>query len=196
MPDTKLILASTSAIRQMLLKNAGVDFTCQSPKANEDEYKLHNRNLSPQVLALALADLKATSIETPNALVIGADQTLSCNGVLFNKTKSLTEAKICLQTLRSQTHTLHSAISMSLAGVTLFSTVDSAHLTMRNFSDGFLEDYLNNCGPDILNSVGCYQLENSGAQLFEKIEGDYFTILGFPLLPCLAFLRQMKFLKT
>ena len=196
MPALELILASTSTIRQQLLKNAGIAFTCQSPTVDEDDYKSKNNSLTPQELVLALAHLKAKSIKHPNALVIGADQTLSCNGVLFNKAKTLAEAKTCLQKLRGQSHTLHSAISIFQAGQTLFSSVDCAELTMRNFSDEFLEDYVIACGPDILHSVGCYQLENQGVQLFEKIEGDYFTILGFPLLPYLAFLRQMQFLKT
>ena len=196
MTHSKLILASTSTIRQLLLSNAGLAFTCQSSSVDEDEYKSKHDSLKPEELALTLADLKAKSINAPNAIVIGADQTLSCNGRLFNKAKTLIEAKSCLQSLRGQTHTLHSAISISQSGRTLFSTVDSAHLKMRNFSDEFLEDYLKTCGPEILTSVGCYQFEQQGAQLFDRIEGDYFTILGFPLLSCLAFLRQMKFLKT
>lgn len=196
MPALELILASTSTIRQQLLKNAGIAFTCQSPSVDEGDYKSKNSSLNPQELALALASLKAKSIKQLNALIIGADQTLSCDGVLFDKVKTLEEAKTCLQKLRGRTHTLNSAISISHVGITLFSSVDSAELTMRNFSDDFLEDYLSACGPEILHSVGCYQLEKQGAQLFEKISGDYFTILGFPLLPCLAFLRQMQFLKA
>lgn len=194
MPAPEIILASTSAIRQQLLKNAGVVFSCQSPAVDEEEYKLKHCCLNPQELAVALAELKAKSIKSPNTIIIGADQTLSCNGRLFNKANTLEEAKTYLQALRGETHQLHSAISINLAGETQFSTVDSAHLTMRNFSDHFLDNYIASSGKEILSSVGCYQLEKQGAQLFEKIEGDYFTILGFPLLPCLAFLRQMKLL--
>ena len=195
MLQPELILASTSAIRQLLLKNAGVVFTCQSSKVDEDEFKSKHHNLKPQDLAIALADLKAKSIKDSTAFIVGADQTLSCNGEPFDKAHTMAEAKICLQTLRGQTHTLHSALSIIQAGKTLYTKIDSAHLTMRNFSDEFLDDYMSVCGSEILHSVGCYQFEKQGAQLFEKVEGDYFTILGFPLLPCLAFLRQMKFLK-
>lgn len=196
MPKLEIILASTSAIRLQLLQNAGLAITCQTPMIDEEQYKTKNNMLNPKDLALGLANLKAESIITPDAIVIGADQTLSCDELLYNKAKNFTEAKTCLQTLRGKTHTLYSAISICRAGERLFTAVDSAQLTMWNFSDSFLNDYIHACGTDILHSVGCYQLEKQGSQLFEKIEGDYFTILGFPLLPCLAFLRQMKFLKS
>ncbi len=191
-----LILASTSAIRQQLLKNAGLIFTCQIPTIDEEQFKTENNHLSPQNLALALAKAKAASLHSTSDIIIGADQTLSCNGQLYTKARTLDEAKHQLQSLRGQTHTLHSAIAISQAGQILFSSVDSAHLTMRHFSGGFLETYLQDCGAEILHAVGCYQFEKHGAQLFDKIEGDYFTILGLPLLQCLAFLRQIKFLGT
>ena len=196
MPPIKIILASTSAIRQQLLKNAGITFTCQNPMADENDYKSKNPSLSSQNLALGLAGFKAKSIKVPDAIIIGADQTLSCKGQLFSKAQTLTEAKACLLALRGQTHMLHSAISIFRDGEFFASVVDSAKLTMRNFSEEFLDEYLKASGTDLLYSVGCYQLEKQGPQLFEKIEGDYFTILGFPLLQCLAILRQMKVLKS
>ncbi len=194
MSSPNIILASTSKIRSTILLNAGLSITCQKPALDEECAKAKLVNLSAKNLALALAELKALSTKIPNAIVIGADQTLSCNNIIFHKPESLSAARSQLNELRGQIHTLHSALVCAKNGSIIWSTCEEANLTMREFSDSFLETYLNTFSDDTINSVGSYQLEKQGVQLFEKIEGDYFTILGLPLLPLLAFLRDSGFL--
>jgi septum formation protein len=189
MQHPSIILASTSPIRSSILLNAGIMFSCQPPNLDEKTAKLKLTEHSPKNLALHLAELKALSISKPNTLIIGADQTLSCEQVIFNKPKTQSSARSQLIALRGKTHTLHSALACAENGKIIWKICDEAHLTMRSFSDSFLESYIYDCGDDILSSVGSYQLEKQGVQLFEKLEGDYFTILGLPLLPLLTFLR-------
>lgn len=189
MSPPNIILASTSKIRSTILINAGLSIRCQPPNLDEPAAKNKLGEISPKNLAMALAELKALSISNTNALVLGMDQILSCNQTVFNKPRSITEARAQLIALRGKTHTLYSAIACAQNGKIIWSICDDAHLTMRDFSDLFLQCYINACGDDILSAVGCYQVERQGMQLFEKIEGDYFTILGLPLLPLLAFLR-------
>jgi nucleoside triphosphate pyrophosphatase len=129
----------------------------------------------------------------PGQLVLGADQTLARGATRFSKPKDREGAAEQLRSLRGRTHELHSALALVRDGKVLFDCVDSAKLTMRDFSDRFLNEYLEMAGNAALTSVGGYQLEGIGIQLFERIEGDYFTILGLPLLPLLAFLRQNGF---
>ena len=129
----------------------------------------------------------------PGRLVLGADQTLARGATLFGKPANRAEAAAQLRSLRGRTHELHSALALVRDGQALFECVDSARLTMRDISDRFLDDYLDMAGDTALASVGGYQLEGLGIHLFERVEGDYFTILGLPLLPLLAFLRQNKF---
>jgi septum formation protein len=151
----------------------------------------------PGELALLLSREKANAVafKMPSRLVIGADQTLAMGSVRFSKPANRDEAREQLRKLRGQTHLLHSAVTLVQDDSVLFKVVDIARLNMRNFSDRFLEDYLEAAGPAVTESVGGYQLEKLGVHLFEAIEGDYFTILGMPLLPLLAFLRQKGFLK-
>lgn len=192
-PSMPLLLASASQIRADLLRGAGLPFDiCVSP-VDEDEAK---RTLSkdPTALACALGELKARAVSegTQGTLVIGADQVLSCEGRNFDKPRSMEEARKNLSFMCGKTHTLHSAVALAQDGEIIWSHADLAHLTMRNFSDDFLDHYMRVAGEKIMKSVGCYQLESVGIQLFEKIEGAYFTILGLPLLPLLAELRQRK----
>lgn len=142
-------------------------------------------------VALALADSKARAVAArrPGALVIGADQILECEGRWFDKPSTVAEAARHLRALRGRTHRLICAVVVVRDGERLWRHVAEARLTMRRFSDRFLDDYLASGGPAVLESVGAYRLEGLGAQLFETIEGDYFTILGLPLLPLLDFLR-------
>ena len=188
-----LILASGSAARRQILTGAGVPFGVQPADIDEEALKeaLLAKGERPIAIAQALARAKALarSKQTPG-LVIGADQTLDLAGTLFNKAASLAEAEASLRLLRGKTHRLHSATALALNGQLVWQEVVSASLTMRDFSDRFLSGYLEQQGPAILSCVGGYQLESHGVQLFEQIEGDYFTILGLPLSGLLAQLRQ------
>jgi len=190
---TPVVLASTSASRRALLTNAGVIFEARAPGVDEDAAKasLLADGASPREVADALAELKAirVSARTPG-LVIGADQTLDLGGVLVDKAESLEEARERLQRLRGRSHKLHSAVVVASGGAPIWREVETATLWMRDISDAFLEAYLQENQADLLSSVGCYRLEGPGVQLFEKIEGDYFTILGLPMLGLLDLLRR------
>ena len=194
----KVILASTSAIRKTILENAGVTFETMRPALDEDEAKASLATLPAAELALKLAEAKSRSLSNlhPAAIVIGADQTLLCDGLLFNKPRDRSEARAMLMQLRGRKHTLQSALAGSQNDQLLWRHVSEAHLTMRNFSEAFLENYLEANGDDLLTSVGAYKLEQQGIQLFDTIEGDYHTILGLPVLPLLAFLREQKVIPT
>lgn len=188
-----LILASTSATRQRLLREAGLGFDSQAPGVDEDAVKasLKSEQAGAAQIAETLAELKAlrVSARRPEALVIGADQVLDCNGVLFDKPPDLAHARAQLQALRGKTHILATAVCVAQNGARLWHHNAQARLVMRPFSDAFLDDYLKAAGADVLGSVGVYRLEGLGAQLFSRIDGDFFTILGLPLLPLLDFLR-------
>jgi septum formation protein len=196
MTASQLILASTSKIRLTVLQNAGLTVICLPPELDEEAAKIKLGQISPKALAVGLAQQKALSLKNPEAWVIGADQTLSCNNSIFHKPETLDEARQQLRLLCGKTHTLHSSLAVAHGGEVIWSMCEDAHLTMRTFSDDFLEHYINENGADLLTSVGSYKLEKNGVHLFDKIEGDYFTILGFPLLPFLSFLREQKFLAT
>ena len=189
---TKIILASKSAARATLLQNAGVAFASVGAGVDEDIIKtgMLRRHASPAEIARVLAEEKAKAASLKhNGLVIGADQTLDLDGALIDKVDSLSDARVRLLRLRGRAHRLHSAVAVACAGELVFTGADSATLFARDFSDAWLEGYLDRNGVEILGSVGCYMLEGEGAQIFERVEGDYFTILGLPLLPLLSFLR-------
>ncbi len=143
---------------------------------------------------LATEKARITATRHPGAMVIGADQTMECDGTAYDKPAHMTAARRHLQQLRGRVHTLHSAVCIVRDQELLWSTVEDAHMTMRDFDNGFLEEYLAHAGKTVLTSVGCYRLEELGAHLFSHIDGDFFTILGLPLLPLLAFLREMEIL--
>jgi septum formation protein len=192
-PAPHIVLASTSRSRQALLRGAGVDFTAQSPGVDEAVAKdaLLADHASPKHVAEVLAGMKAMAVSRGRPdLVIGADQTLEIDGDLVDKAESLEEACARLLTLRGKRHHLHSAVVVARDGAPVWETVETATLHMRDFTDDFLDAYLAEAGADVLGSVGCYQLEGLGLQLFERIEGDYFTILGLPMLGLLDFLRR------
>lgn len=195
-----VILASTSAARRALLTAAGVVHEAMSPGVDEDAAKvaLLADGATPREIADALAELKAVRISArrPGALVIGADQTLDFDGRLFDKASTLDEARARLRLLRGQSHRLHSAVVVARDGQPIWREVPSARLTMRPFSDAFLEAWLARQGEAVLGSVGCYRLEDEGVQLFSSIEGDYFTILGLPMLGLLDLLRRHGALET
>ena len=187
-----VILASASKIRAQLLQNAGVDIKILPADVDEDAMKRVLSSQSRQArggdLAEVLAEAKALDIsrKNPDQLVIGADQTLQCGDTLFDKARDMKDAREKLLALRGTTHALYSATACARNGEITYRYSDVAYLTMRDFSPEFLGKYLALLGHEALGSVGAYKLE---AQLFEKITGDYFTILGLPLLPLLEFLR-------
>lgn len=187
-----LILASASRSRRQMLQNAGLDFSVETSGVDEDEVKLSlaAEKATPRDIAETLAELKAQRVSRrhPGALVIGADSTLSCNDHLFDKPPTMEAARTQLQALAGQTHELHSSVVVARGGVRLWHCNDHARLTMRPLPESFLDAYLARAGEAVTSSVGAYQLEGVGAHLFTKVEGDYFTILGLPLLPLLGFL--------
>ena len=192
---TSLILASQSPFRRMLMENAGLAFRAEAAEIDERavEAALTARNPTPQEIAEALAIEKARDVAARNrdALVIGSDQTLSLEGRVFHKPADMAEAKSHLLAMSGRTHSLNCGIALVRNGETLWSHVSIAHLTVRPLSDAFVDRHLARVGTRILASVGAYQLEGEGVQLFERIDGDYFTILGLPMLPLLAKLRDL-----
>jgi septum formation protein len=187
-----LILASKSAARRAMLIGAGVPHEATSADVDEGALKvgLLAGGADPSGVALALARAKAEAASREHGgLVLGSDQTLDLDGALIDKAESLDEARARLIDLRGKGHVLHSAAALAVDGETVWSAGDSARMQVRNFSDAFLDAYLAAEGEPILSSVGCYRLEGVGAQLFERIEGDYFTVLGMPLWAVLAELR-------
>lgn len=192
-PPANLILASKSTARRAVLAGAGVPFETASSGVDEGAAKarLLAAGADPRAVAEALAEEKAVAVSRIRPeLVLGADQTLEFGGQLFDKVETLAEARERLRTLRGRPHQLHSAVVVAEGGAPVWRETVSATLTMRDFSDAFLEDYLAAEGEASLGSVGCYRLEGLGAQLFAGIEGDYFTILGLPLMGLLGLLRE------
>lgn len=189
-----LILASQSAIRADILTGAGLAFTQVGSGVNEAPIKeeLEKAGEHPGKVAEILASSKARSVSLthPAALVIGADQVLVCAGRAFDKPANLEAARHQLEALRGQVHCLETAVAVFQNGSCLWHFKTAPELEMRNFSDDFLTRYLKEVGEKALWSVGAYQIEGPGIQLFERIEGDYFSILGLPILPLLDFLRR------
>jgi septum formation protein len=187
-----LVLASRSAIRRTLLETAGVPVEIHPADIDERRVEAAAPLQAPVAIAALLAREKAAVIarSMPGRLVLGADQILSLNGARFAKPADRAAARAQLAKLSGQTHELYSAIAFVRDDAVLFEHVGVARLTMRAFSDRFLDDYLDAVGDAATASVGAYQLEGLGIQLFERIDGDYFTVLGLPLITALDFLRQ------
>ena len=189
----KLILASASRARQSLLKNAGIAFETMSADIDERaaERPLLETGAAPDDVSMALAMAKALTVSErrPEALVVGADQVLALDGERFVKPADMEAARRQLLSLSGKTHALHAAIAVARSGGIVWQHCETAYLTMRQLTPASIGRYLAEAGPRALESVGAYQLEGPGVRLFEKIEGDYFAILGLPLLPLLKFLR-------
>ena len=190
----RLILASASPTRRRILEEARVPFETLVPSVDERrvERELLARNAKGDAVAEALAEKKALDVSgrVKDALVLGADQVLVCEGRLYSKATDLGVARETLQQFRGRKHELISSVALAHRGLTEWKYVEIAELWMRQFSDDFLDAYLTMEGDDILGSVGCYRIEGRGAQLFEKVSGDQFTIRGLPLFPLLDALRE------
>jgi septum formation protein len=191
-----LILASQSRARKMLLANAGIDFEVVPAEIDERAVQKASGLSGPGEIASLLAREKAlfVSQQKPERYVIGADQTLALGDRLFSKPSGRTQAAEQLHALAGNRHELHSAVAVARGGEILFSDVSVAHMSMRSLSEAEVEAYLDQAGEAVSFSVGAYQLEGLGVHLFQRIEGDHFTILGLPLLPLLAFLRGERLL--
>ena len=197
-PLVELILASGSATRTLLLNNVGIKHKVIPAGINENviKNKCKKTGNNARLTAVKLAEAKALKISSNcrSSLVLGADQMLECDGTWLSKSCNLSEAREVLKFLRGKTHTLSSAIAVAEDNQVIWTHVDEAKITMRNFSDEFIEFYLENEGMSLLSSVGVYKLERWGVQLFAGTTGDYFTILGMPIFPLLEFLRIKKVL--
>ena len=186
-----LVLASQSRARQMLLGNAGLAFEAVPADIDERTVQQKSGLLKPGEIAALLAQEKAlfVSSKMPDRYVVGADQTLALGQRLFSKPAGRAQAADQLRALGGNTHELHSALAVARDGKILLSEVAIARMTMRQLSSDEIRTYLDAAGEAVTTSVGAYQLEGLGVHLFDRIEGDHFTILGLPLLPLLAFLR-------
>ncbi|MGV2122307.1 Maf family nucleotide pyrophosphatase [Agrobacterium vitis] len=190
-----VILASTSPFRRQLLEQAGLRFTAMAPDIDEREIegRAEHQHVSPQELAQVLSCEKALAVsrQAPDGVVIGGDQVLALGERIYHKPKDISSARDQLLSLRGETHVLYSALALAKQGEVIWRHVSQARMTMRMFSETFLDDYLDRAGGAILKSVGGYQIEGLGVQLFSDIVGDYFTIVGVPLLPLMEKLREL-----
>ncbi len=202
--DANIILASGSRARREMLRAAGVSFTVETADVDEDAIRDALLDDSAQLTVdavdvaeiLAVAKAEAVSRLQPDAFVIGGDQVLAFDDEILVKPKDEAAARHQLESFRGKVHALHSAVALAHEGETLWSTVDTAEMYVRGFSDAFLDDYMRRTGRTVLDSVGAYLLEGQGIQLFDRIDGDYFTVLGMPLMPLLAELRARHLLLT
>ena len=189
-----LVLASQSSARKMLLANAGLEFKAVTADIDERGIQAASKLSSPREIGLLLAreKAKAVSAHHPGSYVIGADQTLALGNRLFNKPAGRDQAMAQLRDLAGNSHELNSAVAVAHDGKIVFEDVSVARMTMRAMTEAELSAYLDAAGDAVTTSVGAYQLEGLGIHLFERIEGDHFTILGLPLLALLAFLRRER----
>ena len=197
---TPLLLASSSQIRLTLLQNAGLNVTAHPARVDEDAVRasLQAEAATPRDVADTLAEMKARKLADrhPTALVLGCDQVLDFHGQVWSKPQDQAEARRQLQTLRDDTHQLLSALVLYHEGRPIWRHIGQARLTMASFSDTYLDEYLARNWPAVAASVGAYHLEGEGIRLFTSVEGDYFTILGLPLLPLLSYLALKGFIAS
>ena len=195
MGKRQFILASGSATRRAMLLAAGVTFDVVPADVDEPAVRhqlvAEDAGVTPAELAQALAAAKSKEVSRryPGAIVIGSDQVLECDGEIFFKPGDASGVRTTLEKLTDRTHSLHAAVALSSSGRVGWAACDTARLTMRRLSPAFIDDYVARTGEAVLGSVGAYQIEGLGVQLFDHIEGNHFTILGMPLLPLLSELR-------
>lgn len=189
-----IILASTSATRQSILRNAGLHFEAESPNVDEKALVAANPQWLPREIAIKLAEAKAcdVSMRRAGAVVIGADQVLALGDRVLGKPHDRAHCREQLCHLRGHAHALISAVAIARDGQTIWTYHDEASLLMRDYSEDFLDTYLDAIGDDCTSSVGGYKIEGRGVQLFKSVSGDHFTILGLPLVPVLEKLREME----
>jgi septum formation protein len=196
----QLILASTSQIRRDLLQNAGLTVVTMPPRVDEDAIRdaMMSDGANPRDIADSLAEAKARKVagKHPSGLVLGCDQILAQGTRIFAKAETQDMARAQLCDLRGKAHQLLSALVLYDAGQPIWRHFSVARLTMRDLSDQYLDDYLSRNWPSVGDAVGCYKLEQEGARLFTEIEGDYFTVLGLPLLPLLNYLALRGFIAS
>jgi len=193
--DTPLILASGSASRAMLLGNAGIPFVRIPSTVDEDDIKdtCLARGFTPKAIALKLAEAKAESVSLRNpGLVLGGDQVLQLENDLISKSPDMEAARDLLKRMSGKIHYLHAGMALYENGQLIWSHVETAEMSVRTLSDAFIDAYLADAGDALLKTVGNYMLEGSGVHLFNSIRGDYFTVLGLPMLPLLGKLRQLE----
>ena len=190
---SRLVLASASPFRRALLENAGLHFDVEPAQIDERAVEEPLGDLSPEDVASVLAEAKAQDVSgrKPGAIIIWSDQTLSLAGEIYHKAANMDEARRRLLALSGRTHELSSAVALVKDGETIWRHMSVARMTMRDLDPAFIGRHLSNVGGKALSSVGAYQFESEGIQLFERIDGDYFTIIGLPLLPLLAQLRAL-----
>ena len=197
--DTPLILASASKSRASILKQAGVNFQCIPSFCDEEKIKLKlkRRNTPTEIIAMKLAEAKASIVSSkyPDFYIVAADQILECNGIAYDKPENLEQARQHLLDFRGKPHFLYTGTVIYNASECVWHNSEQLEMQMRNYSDAFVDEYLSVLGTSVCESVGAYKLEGMGAQLFENVKGDYFSILGLPLLPLLRYLRQIGFIK-
>ena len=190
----ELVLASTSPFRRRMLEAAGLTFQVVPPEVDEAVLKerFPSGNSKPGAVAEMLARAKAEAVSSrmPEAMVIGSDQVLAFEGAILSKPKDVAAARRQLEQLRGKIHSLLTAVALAVHGTCVWSHVDTANLTMRSFSDQFLDRYVIEGGEGLCRMVGAYEIEGRGIQLFDRVEGDTFGIVGLPLLPLLAELRK------
>lgn len=192
----RLILASGSAIRAEILKGAGTPFEIVRPDVDEDAIKRSALDAGRTLgqTAQILADAKALAVTDADAYILGSDQILNFKGKGFDKPRTMAEARERLKTLQGKRHSLINAVSLARDGEIVFRNLEEPSLYMRAMTDAEIDAYLAEAGRDILSSVGAYQVEALGGRLFDKIEGDYFAVLGLSLFPLLGYLRREGFL--
>jgi len=188
------ILASGSKSRILILKNLGLNFKKKKHRCNEKHYKriFIERKHTPKKISLELAKNKAKTIKINNKIIVGSDTIINFNGNIIEKAKTLLGAKKKIKKLSGKTHTIISSAAAYFNNQLIWCCSQEAKVKLRKLKDQEIKEYLKSCKPDILNCVGCYQVEKNGAIIIEKINGDFFTVMGFPLFPFLIFLKKFN----